>query len=417
MGTHKFFLGASQKDCIDEVISHSAELSVWKPFDDRSVRFVGKLAQKLLTHSDVKKFPEMIAMGHWFRLAKIRELAKAYPSETDGSISRGRGLVFHLAPANVDSIFMYSWLISLLAGNPNIVRVSQNISPQFLFLLEVLAATIEDFGEEISGRIVILTYPHESHISSLLSQSCFARVVWGGNSTVATVRPIPLRPTAVEMCFPDRFSASVMRSEEILIIPDIELSNLVVNFCNDAFWFAQQACSSPKMLAWVGSPDACSIAKERFWSAVRLQVAINQTENSSAMAMSRLNIIYQYAAREFAYPVDKDNTAIFPSRVELEGSITSQVKELHAGNGMFLESSYESLQVLAGELSDKEQTLGIYGFSRDECLMFLDALPQRSVDRLVPIGSALEFDYVWDGVDLFQFFTRKISIPNRQLLR
>ena len=35
-----------------------------------------------------------------------------------------RGLVFHVPPANVDTIFVYSWALSALAGNPNVVRIS-----------------------------------------------------------------------------------------------------------------------------------------------------------------------------------------------------------------------------------------------------------------------------------------------------
>ena len=35
-----------------------------------------------------------------------------------------RGLVFHVPPANVDTIFVYSWALSALAGNSNVVRIS-----------------------------------------------------------------------------------------------------------------------------------------------------------------------------------------------------------------------------------------------------------------------------------------------------
>ncbi|MFC6804089.1 acyl-CoA reductase [Deinococcus caeni] len=35
-----------------------------------------------------------------------------------------RGLVFHVPPANVDTIFIYSWLMSVLAGNRNVIRLS-----------------------------------------------------------------------------------------------------------------------------------------------------------------------------------------------------------------------------------------------------------------------------------------------------
>ena len=33
-----------------------------------------------------------------------------------------RGLVFHLAPANVDVLFAYAWLMSVLAGNRKMMQ-------------------------------------------------------------------------------------------------------------------------------------------------------------------------------------------------------------------------------------------------------------------------------------------------------
>jgi hypothetical protein len=155
-----YFLGQSSNRTLDVVLESCAALPAWRPFDQRAVDFVVRFAQRLLMHPDVRRYPEIAALGHWFRAARMRDLARYYPTETDDAVIVGRGLAFHLAPANVDSVFMYSWLISLLAGNANIVRVSQKISPQLTFLVEVLHSTLqEDVGQAVQGRIVVMTYP------------------------------------------------------------------------------------------------------------------------------------------------------------------------------------------------------------------------------------------------------------------
>ena len=47
-----------------------------------------------------------------------------------------RGNVFHLPPANVDTIFVYSWAISALAGNHNVVRISSRSAGAAEVILE-----------------------------------------------------------------------------------------------------------------------------------------------------------------------------------------------------------------------------------------------------------------------------------------
>ena len=87
------------------------------------------------------------------------------------------------------------------------------------------------------------------------------------------------------------------------------------------------------------------------------------------------------------------------------------MKDLHCGNGLFLEQRLSRLRELAPQLSDKEQTLAVLGFDRAELLDFVGCLPPRAIDRIVPFGQALSFAHVWDGMDLFTAFTRQISLP------
>lgn len=412
MSQIQFFLGAETGADLDEALAGGSALPAWAPFDPRAVAFVSKFSQKLLTHPDIHDFPELAVLGHWFRAARVRDLAQHRHQPAD-AVVRGRGLVFHLAPANVDSVAMYSWLIALLAGNVNWVRVSQKQSSQFGFVLSVLRKTLaeEDVGPAVSGRVVLLTYPHDEAITRAISAAAMCRIVWGGDNTVNTIRAIPLRPSATEICFPDRFSAAAIHARAILSLDEPSLETHATAFYNDAFWFAQQACSSPRLLTWVGSELECAAAQRRFWAAVQMQVTRLQPENTAAMGMGRLEAAFGMAAHQLAHPAPGQTAGSLPLRLDLEQPLQPTMKALHCGNGLFLEQHLDHLRDLAPQLSDKEQTLSVFGFDRAELLDFVDCLPPRAIDRIVPLGEALSFAPVWDGTDLFAALTRQISLP------
>ena len=52
------------------------------------------------------------------------------------------GKTFHIAPSNVDTIFVYSWLISMLMGNINVIRISSRISEQIDCLIGLIDNTL-----------------------------------------------------------------------------------------------------------------------------------------------------------------------------------------------------------------------------------------------------------------------------------
>lgn len=402
-------------------LAQAGELPAWAPFDARATAFVGRFSQRLLTHPGVRAFPELAALGHWFRAARLRELAQAHArAQSPHTVRRGRGLAFHVAPGNVDTVFLYSCLLSLLAGNVNWVRVSQKPSVQLDFLRGVLADTLaEDVGQPLQGRLVLLTYAHGTAegtaISAALSQACMARVVWGGDATVAALRAIPLRPTALELCFADRFSAAALKADAVCQASPEALQQLAAHFCNDAFWFAQQACSSPRLISWVGTAANCQAARQRFWPAVQAHLHQRQSAaafaNTPAMSMSRLGSAFELAALSAVRRLPDAPLAAQPTRLQLQTPLSDALKARHGGNGLFLEQDLPSLPALAAQLSSKEQTLSVHGFARSELLALVDALPPRALDRIVPIGQALSFDAQWDGANLLDFFSRLISLP------
>jgi hypothetical protein len=403
-------LGARAGESLDAAVRRMAALPAWRPFDERATRFVAAFSQRLLTDPAARPYPELLALAHWFRGARLRELQARREPRDSSSLSLGRGLAFHLAPANVDSIFMYSWLLSALAGNTNIVRVSRTPSPQVDWLVATLQATLADpaVGAAMDGRFLLLTYAHDAEVTRLISQSAQVRVVWGGDATVAAVRAIPLRPTATELVFADRFSAAALQAASVLAADEAALRQLAGAFYNDTFWFAQQACSSPRVVHWIGNAQEIGAARARFWPALGAELARRAPANTEAMTMARVVAAFDYAARG-AVTVEDAPTA-FPLRLQLQRPLDTQLRGLHCGNGLFLEQSLQALADLAQQLDDRDQTLAVFGFNPGELQAFAAALPPRALDRIVPVGQALDFDVVWDGVDLLAAFGRQVRL-------
>lgn len=394
-----------------EVLQRLSSLPPWSPFDPRLIAFVARFSSRLLASPRIREFPELAALGHWFRKARLVELARTHESAQLGGVRVGRGLAFHVAPANVDSMFMYSWLLSLLAGNTNIVRVSHNASPQQDLLIELLDELCADpTHADVAVRIVLLTYPHDQDLTLRISASCAVRLVWGGDATVNEIRSLPLRPTAVEVCFPDRFSLAAIHASELLRIDDKALTGLAHGFYNDTFWFGQQACSSPRMVAWVGSKEDVDRAQSRFWPALAAEVKRQQPENSPAMLMARLGAAFECAADGSADISLSTGLAEYPLVLDTGGTDFEILRETHCGNGLFYQLSVETLADLAQCLTDKDQTLAVFGFGSELIAEFVSALPARAIDRIAPIGKALEFQAVWDGQDFFSSLTRHILV-------
>jgi hypothetical protein len=410
----QYHLGAEAGEPLPLVLDRLSQHAAWSPFDARACAFVAALSQRMLADRDTRRFPEMMAMAYWFRRARLTELAKRYPEDDGEAIVRGRGISFHLAPANVDTVFMYSMLLALLAGNTAVVRVSQRGGETFERLIDHLRNLLQhESGQAMQGRLVLLTYPHDSTITGALSARCTTRVVWGGDTTVAAVRAIPLSPTANELCFPDRFSLAVMDAATVATCTQEALTTLVARFHNDAFWFAQQACSSPRALYWVGEEAVCASAKQRFWQALA-QEALAKADPADAAAgsMSRLNAVFQLAAAGLARPAEPITNA-WAAPVVLQPelpTVTPAMREAHGGHGLFFERRLSALGDLAAYLTDKEQTVVVHGFQRAALVNLARQLPNRAVDRFAPVGEALAFEPVWDGVDLITAFTRRITL-------
>ena len=392
-----------------ELIRTTAARATIEPFDDLLVDFVEAVSKAIGAEPQARSAPDLVALAHWMRRAHVLEMKREFDRSRGDAVVAARGMVAHFAPANVDALFVYSWFVSLLAGNCNIVRVSGGRREQSAFLERVLGEVLlRPRFERVRERNLVLTYPHDDEITAFVSHHCQVRVLWGGDDAVRGIRSIPLAPLALELPFPDRFSMAALNAAAVTDASEDELRKLAHRFCNDAFTFDQLACSSPRAVFWIGPPALVERAQGRFWPAVRSKARERNLAYPDVVGIDRATAMFAYAAEG---QVSARSTAMteFPGRVSLSPDARG-FRSMHCGGGLFLEASLPSLLDALPYVDAKDQTLTHFGFTEPELRAFAARLPPRAIDRIVPVGQALEFSYVWDGVDLFHFFTRIIDV-------
>ena len=376
------------------------------PFDPRAIAFVGALSAKILQSPVGREFPELAALAHWFRPASLQRMRDDQRTAAGAQSLRPRGSVFIIAPANVDVLFIYGWMLSLLSGNATAARVSQKPSAArdaFLGLVRELAGQHRDVLEDS----LLISYPHDDATTARLSGWCDLRLIWGGDNTVNVIRSIALKPTAIEGAFADRFSMAAFDARTIADAEEAPLAELARRFANDTMWFGQQACSSPRVVFWLGSQADVEAAQARFWPLFAR--AAERFEDEPAAMMARVTDLFTMAAEGVIDRAEGDYSQL-PARGRGAGP-SGAVRSLHSGFGLFVEYRLEALDELLPFLDDKDQTLVVHGISDEALADLLERLPNRALDRVVPIGQATDFAISWDGINLLDLLTRRISLP------
>jgi len=373
-------------------------------FNNEALSFIQALSKRFVK---LRQFPEIVALGFWMRKAHMNQLQTTWEQEIMGRVIKARGTVFHLAPSNVDTIFIYSWILSLLVGNRNIIRISSKEQLQTNRLLtEILAVLASPDHQEIAKRTIVLSYPHHDATTEKLSRHCHTRVVWGGDATIHAIRKIALATMANELVFADRFSMSMISADSVNKLDDEGLQQLAERFYNDSYWFDQMACSSPRLVVWTGTQLGVEQAQRLFWLKVEQVIIAKNYEAAAATQVQKLATGLWLASEQETMKVEHQTMY---SRIQLNG-VTADLRERHCGAGLFYETTLENLTHIADIIIDKDQTLSYFGYSKEQLIEVIDLISNRGIDRIVPIGQALDFQAVWDGQAFLRSFTREVVV-------
>ncbi|MBA3816416.1 MAG: hypothetical protein H0X29_07840 [Parachlamydiaceae bacterium] len=371
------------------------------PFSPILLEFCQNLAKKLSRSND----PDIAALGFWLRSAQLNELKSRFESQSSLSIIRApRGLVFHITASNVDTLFAYSWILSLLAGNNNIVRLPSKQSIAIKQIHETIAKLLEDTAFKTIARTnSFIRYAHEEDVTTRLSAAADVRIIWGSNNTINEIRNIPINPYAKEIVFPDRTSYAVIASDNYLALNNDQKANLAQSFFRDAYGFDQHGCSSPRVIFWIGVDEETEIASKQFYLFLNHEIQHRGYQVPLSDFLHKQTVIYTLCAQ---HPV----LSVQTSSNELSVLHLKKANLSHSGAGLFYHIALKNLHEMNDHISLRDQTLTYFGFEISLLDQFTKSLKGKGPTRIVPIGEALNFSAVWDGYDIIQELTRCIEI-------
>ena len=174
-------------ETIREAIS-SSPVTTAAPFSDAAIALCEAISRKLFAIPNAQEMSEVYSLAFFLREGSLRKLKQEWLASVPGNCTAmPRGRVFHIAPANVEVMFVYSWVISMLCGNANIVRIPSKPSRIIDILCESMSEALKDFPE-IAATQFGVSYEADNVITKALSEISQVRIIWGGDETVKGMR-------------------------------------------------------------------------------------------------------------------------------------------------------------------------------------------------------------------------------------
>lgn len=369
-------------------------------FAEETTTFIAELSAEILKSSLARQYPDLSALAFWGRKANLQKIKQ----EFGDTVSRlGRGLCFHIAPSNIPINFAFSYLFSLLAGNANIVRLPSKSFPQIEAFCSIFKKIIANYPE-IEKRTAFIRYPRNNEITVEFCKIADARMIWGGDETIALVKAMPASPRCVDIAFADRYSLAIIDGTSVLNADEMQIKRLAENFYNDTYLMDQNACSSPQVILWQNdSPEA----RQKFWTAV-IAVAKQKYVLQDAVAVDKYTKFCEESiSNSNVKEISHDENMLY--RAELK-ELTFDIINHRGKGGFFFEYSLKNIEELTAIITEKYQTITYFGIDAEVLRENLIRANVRGIDRIVPVGQAMNIDIIWDGHDLIRELSRVVKV-------
>jgi Acyl-CoA reductase (LuxC) len=376
-----------------------------EPFDELVCEFLNELSIKILGEEKSRHYGDVVSFAYWCRKSNIQKLKASY---NKNNLTMGVGVAFHITPSNVPVNFAFSYVFSLLAGNANIVRIPTKIFTQVQIICDCITSVISELRFSIIKKMTtFVRYSQNDLITGYFSSISDVRIIWGGDQAISNIRKLPQPERAIDVVFADRYSFCLMNAQAILSCGQQDLLSLGSGFYNDIYLMDQNACSSPHLLIWVGSEIDVAAAKEKFWPII-YGIAQQKYELAPSNAINKFSLLCMDAVKlgEFS-SLDSVGNLIY--RVGLD-ALPEDIGKLRGICGYIYEFHANELNEIAPKIDKKCQTVTYFGFEIKQLRNFVSQNQLRGIDRIVPIGSALDIGLIWDGYDLISTLSRVIEI-------
>lgn len=381
-----------------EILTNIPDISSLPMFSDNVIEFLNALSRKLQKDRRSKGLTDVLSYAFWIRKASViraRDKHLGYENRI------GRGVAFHIAPSNVPVNFAVSMTSSILAGNASIIRVSNSKFLQVDVICDAIRELLENEYIELKPYFCIIRYEHSEKITTEISSICDLRIIWGGNQTIEKIRRSPLPPRSIEMTFADRHSIAVIETSEYL---KKDASEIARGFYIDTYYTDQNACSSPRLIVWIGSK--VEEARSIFWKELG-KLVHNDYDMKPIQAIDKYSSLCKLGMADKGYHLVSDDNFIV--RVEVD-SLTNELMNFKDGGGFFFEYIAKDLSEIVPVLTKQCQTVSVLGISKSDIKRIVFNNGVRGVDRIVDLGQTMGLEFVWDGYKMIESMSRVVYV-------
>lgn len=382
------------------------ELYNLTPYNEMIIDFVSEFSKLLGLHSEIKNFPDLKALSFWCRKKNLEKFRKDFFEQSSG-FRMAVGLVFHITPSNIPTNFAYSLLFGLLTGNTNIIKVPTKIFPQ----IEIISLTLKKIlnrskFRNIKKMIKIIRYSENDNFTSKLSSICDARLIWGGEKSINSIRKFKLKERSLDLAFSDRFSFSIIDLKKLKQLNNYDFKRLIENFYNDTYLVDQNACSSPHFVVWLNGRNYSKI-KKNFWKNLNSLIKEKYFQPEIASIDKYTKVCESILKFEDLEKFEKYSNLLYVMNFK---KLNKSISEARGKWGFFYDYDCFNLNNLSVFINKSVQTLTYFGISKKTIIEFITKNQIKGIDRIVPIGQALDINFNWDGYDLNKFLTRVIDL-------
>lgn len=374
------------------------------PYAPEAVAFLTAWSKQLLARTNTRAYPDAVSFAYWCRPANLARLQRELDPK---QLRLGRGVALHIAPANIPVNFAYSFAFGLLAGNVNIVRVPESLPVQ----ADILCTVANDLLTQaehglIASMNTLLSYPRNDDITQRLSAVADVRLLWGGDQTIQHLRRMHASPRCVDIAFADRYSLCLLSAPAVLVAESKALQALTVGFYNDVFLLDQNACSSPHLILWQGTVQEVEAAQARFWKAMQALLCTKK-QSPSIHAVDKYTHLCRTAIQlKGALATRTADNRVY--RVALD-ELPDNIAEHRGRFGFIFETIDNDLMQLRRIVNTRYQTLTCFGVDANALAETVVSHRLSGIDRVVPVGKALDIGVIWDGYDLIRTMSRIVS--------
>lgn len=372
-------------------------------FNDDVIDFFDRLSKKIMSSPSSRDFPDLASLAFFCRKRHLERLKSNYQFQKN--ILVGRGLVLHFTPSNVPLNFAYSLIAASLAGNHSIIRLSSTPFEQADVFIELLNQNFDDSDNKLPRESInIVRYEKSNDITAELTSWADVRVIWGSDDTINKIRDNLLPPRAYDITFANRFSFCVIDAEYYCrFVPDDKAAS---DFYNDTLFYDQNACTSPRLVYWVGRENWVEKAKERFWHSYSREIERRGYINKGNLSIDKIMTAFK-AVNHLGAKVHEIGGSYM--RILLE-SIPDNISDYSVPGGLFLEVQSENLEMLKQYRSNKLQTITYISEGNGLIRKGLGDLKVPGVERIVKNGQSSNFELIWDGYDLIICMSKSVAL-------